>query len=470
MFAKILIANRGEIAVRIIRACRELGIRTIAVFSEADRKSLHVRLADEAYCIGKAASSESYLRYGDIVALAVQHGAEAIHPGYGFLSENAAFAELCTASGIVFIGPSPEAIRRMGDKAAARETMSRARVPVPRGTTRPISSTEEATRSAEKIGYPLLIKPAAGGGGKGMRIVNKQSDLIPLLISSQSEALAAFGSDEVYLEKYLPKARHIEFQILSDKYGNTIHLGERECSVQRRHQKLVEESPSPALDAALRRKMGKAAIKAARAVQYEGAGTVEFLLVDNSDFYFIEMNTRIQVEHPVTECVSGIDLVNAQIRIAAGEPLPLEQRHVKLRGHSIECRINAEDPHHNFMPSPGTIRGLGIPGGPGIRVDTHIYSGYEVPHHYDSLLAKLIVHSSSRDAAIEKMRLALEEFSTKSVKTTTPFLMKIIDNQRFRKGEYCTDLLEELKADDDHHHLRGFMQKLLESAHLWVDE
>lgn len=470
MFSKILIANRGEIAVRIIRACRELGIQTIAVYSEADRKSLHVRLADEAYCIGKAPSVESYLRYNDLIVLALEHGAQAIHPGYGFLSENAAFAELCKVSGIVFIGPSPDAIRRMGDKAVARDTMTKARVPVPPGTTKPIGADEDVSKIAKKIGYPLLIKPAAGGGGKGMRVVQKESDLHASVTSSQTEARAAFGSDEVYLEKYLTQARHIEFQVLADRYGNTVHLGERECSVQRRHQKLIEESPSPALDPTLRRRMGRAAVRAAKAVHYEGAGTIEFLLTDKKEFYFIEMNTRIQVEHPVTECVSGIDLVKEQIRIASGEHLGFEQKQIRLCGHAIECRINAEDPQHDFMPSPGKIRGLGVPGGPGVRVDTHIYSGYEVPHYYDSLLAKLIVHAETREIALRKMRLALEEFSIENVKTTIPFLAKIIETERFGSGNYATDLIEKLKKDHEHHHLREFMHKVLESFHLWPDE
>jgi len=470
MFSKILIANRGEIAVRIIRTCRELGIKTVAVYSEIDKKSLHVRLADESYCIGEAASSKSYLRSSEIVFTALRSGAQAIHPGYGFLSENAEFAELCQTLGVVFIGPSPEVIRKMGDKAVARDTMSRAGIPVPKGTTKPITSADDVVRIAQKIGYPLLIKPAAGGGGKGMRIVHNSEELMPSLTSSQTEALAAFGSDEVYLEKFIHNARHIEFQILSDSIGNTLYLGERECSVQRRHQKLVEESPSPALDSTLRRAMGRAAIKAAKAVNYLGAGTIEFLLTEDREFYFIEMNTRIQVEHPVTESVTGLDLVKAQIRIAAGEPLELKQRQIKIKGHAIECRINAEDPYHDFMPSPGKIHGLGLPGGPGIRIDTHIHSGYEVPHYYDSLLAKCIVHSETRDAAIEKMKLALEEFTIHNVKTTIPFLMRIIDDQRFRNGDYCTNFIEQLKADEDTHRLKRFMHRIMESFHLWPDE
>ncbi len=445
-------------------------IKTVAVFSEIDKKCLHVRLADESYCIGKASSTESYLRQSQIVSVAKQCGAQAIHPGYGFLAENAEFAELCQTAGIVFIGPTSETIRKMGDKSNARETMFRAGIPVPKGTKKPVGTTDDAVRIANKIGYPLLIKPSAGGGGKGMRIVYNRDDLLPSLISSQREAMAAFGSDEVYLEKFIIDARHIEFQILADNYGNVVHLGERECSIQRRHQKLIEESPSPALDPRLRKKMGKIAIKAAKAVDYKGAGTIEFLLTEDRKFYFIEMNTRIQVEHPVTECVTGVDIVKAQIKIAAGEPLEIKQRQIRMRGHAIECRINAEDPHNNFMPSPGKIRGLGLPGGPGIRVDTHIYSGYEVPHYYDSLLAKLIVYADSRQAAIKKMRQALEEFAIHNIKTTIPFLIRVVGDHRFISGSYNTKLIEQMKDDDDTHNLRGFMHRIMESFRFWADE
>jgi len=465
MFKKILIANRGEIAVRIIRACKELGIQTVAVYSEVDKQCLHTKLADESICIGKAASSDSYLHYRMIVQHALKSGAEAIHPGYGFLSENAEFAQLCAAKGITFIGPSPEALRRMGDKAIARETMSKAGVPVPRGTEEPLSANAHVTRIARKIGYPLLIKPAAGGGGKGMRIVHNKDELLPAVRASQTEARAAFGSDEVYLERFLKDARHIEFQVLADGYGNTVHLGERECSVQRRHQKLIEEAPSPALNDELRRKMGRVAVKAAKAVNYEGAGTIEFLLTENNKFYFIEMNTRIQVEHPVTEAVTGIDLVKEQIKIAAGMPLDLKQRQIKITGHAIECRINAEDPFQDFMPSPGRVRGLGLPGGPGIRVDTHLYSGYEIPHYYDSLLAKLIVHGESREAAINKMKQALREFRIKNLQTTIPYHQRIIDDERFLRGEYCTNLIELLKEDDEKHKMGRFMKKVYDSFH-----
>jgi acetyl-CoA carboxylase biotin carboxylase subunit len=470
MFSKILIANRGEIAVRIIRACREMSIRTVAVYSEADKKCLHVKLADEAFCIGKAASVESYLKGSEIILAAIKSGAQAVHPGYGFLSENADFAELCIVSGLVFIGPSPATLRKMGDKSAARETMNCARVPIPPGTKKPVTSPEDAIRLAKKIGYPILIKPSAGGGGKGMRIVHREVDLVEAVHSSQTESRAAFGDDSIYLERFIHGARHIEFQILADTHGNVVHLGERECSVQRRHQKLVEEAPSVALNARLRSKMGRTAVKAAYAVNYIGAGTIEFLLDKNSKFYFIEMNTRIQVEHPVTESITGIDLVKAQIRVASGENLNLKQGKIQIKGHAIECRINAEDPHNNFMPSPGTIRGLGLPGGPGIRVDTHIYSGYEVPHHYDSLLVKLIVHAENRSMAIERMKQALEGCSINNVKTTIPFLLRIMDDHRFRSGDYCTDLLDLLKTDDNHLHLKGIMHKIIESFHRCSDD
>ncbi len=469
MFHKILIANRGEIAVRIIRACRELGIETVAIYSEVDKKSLHVKLADEAHCIGKATSAESYLKYYDIVILAVKVGAQAIHPGYGYLSENAEFAELCKSSGIVFIGPSPDALRRMGDKAIARETMNQAHVPIPPGTKKPVQSIESAKRLAKKIGFPLLLKPSAGGGGKGMRIVNDPKELADSFVSSQTEAKAAFGSDDIYMERYITKARHIEFQILADNHGNAIHLGERECSVQRRHQKLVEEAPSPTIDPKLREKMGRAATKAAKSVNYSGAGTIEFLLTEKHKFYFIEMNTRIQVEHPVTECVTGIDIVKEQIRIAAGQELGLKQRDIKIRGHAIECRINAEDPQHDFMPSPGKIKGLGLPGGPGIRIDSHIYSGYEVPHFYDSLLAKLVAYAEDRETAIKRMQCALHEFTIKNVKTTIPFHEKIMNDRRFKSGEYDTDIVEKMKKDDHHHKMTGLMHKIMKSFHLVSD-
>ncbi len=470
MFKKILIANRGEIAVRIIRACKEMGITTVAVYSEVDRKCQHVRLADESYCIGKAASAESYLRYHEIVFTALKSGAEAIHPGYGFLSENDEFAELCETSGIVFIGPSPDALRKMGDKAVARDTMAQAKVPIASGSEEPVISAEAAVQIARKIGFPVLVKPSAGGGGKGMRVVNRLDDLVSAFHSSQAEAKAAFGSDEIYLERFIDNARHIEFQILADNHGQVVYLGERECSIQRRHQKLVEEAPSPTLDSTLRGRMGRAAVRAARAVNYRGAGTVEFLLDREHRFYFIEMNTRIQVEHPVTECVTGIDLIKAQIRVAAGESLELRQKDIQISGHAIECRINAEDPHNDFMPSPGKIRGLNLPGGPGVRVDSHVYCGYEVPHYYDSLLAKLIVHAESRPVAIERMKRALDEFTVENVKTTVPFLRRIMDHRGFVSGKYSTKLVEQIKTEEHDHHLRGFMHKIMDSFHHWADE
>jgi acetyl-CoA carboxylase biotin carboxylase subunit len=426
-------------------------------------------MADEAHCIGKASSAESYLRHEAVIDAAKRSGALAIHPGYGFLSENAEFAELCRASGIAFIGPSAEALRSMGDKAVARSTMTHARVPVVPGSQKPIYSADEAVGLADKVGFPLLIKPSAGGGGKGMRVVERRPDLVAAFHASQAEAQAAFGSGEVYLERFLRNARHIEFQILADYHGTVLHLGERECSIQRRHQKLIEEAPSPTLDPKLRARMGQAAVRAAKAVDYVGAGTVEFLLDDNRQFYFIEMNTRIQVEHPVTECVTGIDLVKAQIAVASGEKLGLTQRNIRIRGHAIECRINAEDPEHDFMPSPGKIRALALPGGPGVRLDTHVYCGYDVPHHYDSLLGKLVVHAHDRPTAIARMRRALDEVSFDSMKTIIPFLSRILDDHRFKSGDYGTDLVKKLRDDDEHHRLHGFMHKIMESFHLLPD-
>lgn len=470
MFSKILIANRGEIAVRIIRACREMGIHTVAVYSEADQNSMHVRLADESIYIGKASSEESYLRAGEIIVAALQSGAQAIHPGYGFLSENADFADLCRTAGIAFIGPSPETIKLMGDKSSARETMNSAGIPIPPGTQKFVSSMSESVRLAKKIGFPLLVKPSAGGGGKGMRIVNSEYDLPEAIHLSQNEAKAAFGDGTIYLEKFISNARHIEFQILADNYGNVVHLGERECSIQRRHQKLVEEAPSSSIDNRLRSRMGQAAVKAAKAANYSGAGTVEFLLDTDKKYYFIEMNTRIQVEHPVTESITGIDLVKEQISVAFGNEINLKQRSIKFTGHAIECRINAEDPHQNFIPSPGKIHDLALPGGPGVRIDTHIYSGYDVPLHYDSLLAKLIVHAENRVVAVERMKRALNEIQISNVKTTTPLLLRIMDDHRFRKGEYSTELINNIKSDDNHHQLRGFMHRLMESFHRYPEE
>ncbi len=463
MFKKILIANRGEIAVRVIRACRELGIRTVAVYSEADESCMHVRMADESICIGPAASSASYLCMDAVLDAAAKTGAQAIHPGYGFLSEKAEFADACQTRKIVFIGPSAKAIRKLGDKVTARATMHRAGVPIPPGTRKPIRSRENVTRIAKDIGYPLLIKPSAGGGGKGMQIVTSPHDLKGALDLSQSESAAVFGSGDVYLEKIIEKARHIEIQIMADQHGNVIHLGERECSIQRRHQKLIEESPSVAVDAELRANMGAAAVAAAKAVGYVGAGTVEFLVDQHGQFFFIEMNTRIQVEHPVTEWVTGIDLIRMQIQVAAGAPLPISQKEVQLQGHAIECRINAEDPDDDFSPSPGLVAGLVMPGGPGVRIDSHLYNGYMVPHHYDSLLAKFVVHAETRELAIARMRRVLSEFELENIKTTVPFLQRILGERSFQHGDYTTAFVEDMRAADMRHRLHEFMHKLSDS-------
>ncbi|MFU8780745.1 MAG: acetyl-CoA carboxylase biotin carboxylase subunit [Kiritimatiellia bacterium] len=463
MFKKILIANRGEIAVRVIRACKELGIQTVAVYSEADESCLHVRLSDEAVCIGPAPSAASYLQIDAILDAARKTGAQAIHPGYGFLSEKAEFADACDKAKIVFIGPSAKAIRKLGDKVTARATMHRVGVPIPPGTRKPIRSRENVVRIAKDIGYPLLIKPSAGGGGKGMQIVSSPHALKEALELSQSESAAVFGSGDVYLEKVIEDARHIEIQIMADQHGNVIHLGERECSIQRRHQKLIEESPSVIVDEELRKRMGAAAVAAAKAVGYVGAGTVEFLLDRQKQFYFIEMNTRIQVEHPVTEWVTGIDLIRMQIRVAAGESLGVRQEDVVFKGHAIECRINAEDPDDDFSPSPGLVAGLILPGGPGVRIDTHLYNGYHVPHHYDSLLAKFIVHAENRELAIARMLRVLEEFQLENLKTTVPFLQRILKERTFRHGNYTTGFVEELRAADIRHRLHDFMHKLSDS-------
>ncbi|MFQ6052565.1 MAG: acetyl-CoA carboxylase biotin carboxylase subunit, partial [Candidatus Hydrothermarchaeota archaeon] len=443
MFSKILIANRGEIALRIIRACKEMGIRTAAVCSVADRGSLHVKFADEAVCIGKAQSTESYLNIPAIISAAEVADVEAIHPGYGFLSENAHFAEICESSKITFIGPPPEAITKMGDKSVARETMRKAKVPVVPGSEGVIKDEKEAIKIVEKIGYPVMIKASAGGGGKGMRIAHSRESLISGFHMAQSEAQAAFGNNEVYIEKYIDGARHIEIQVLADKFGNTIHLRERECSIQRRHQKLIEETPSPAINNRLRERMGEAAIRAAKAVGYFSAGTVEFILDREGSFYFMEMNTRIQVEHPITEMITGLDLLKEQIRIAAGEKLPYQQKDITCRSHSIECRINAEDPDNDFRPSAGEVTGYYPPGGLGVRVDSHLYEGYTIPPYYDSLIAKLIVHAEERKSAIARMKRALEEFIIEGIKTTIPFHLKVLNNGDFQKGEYSTKFIEE---------------------------
>lgn len=442
MFEKVLVANRGEIAVRIIRACRELGIETVAIYSEADREALHVLLADEAYCVGPAPSSQSYLNIPNIMSTAVLAGVDAVHPGYGYLSEQAHFADICASHGMKFIGPTAESIERMGDKAAAKETVRAAGVPVIPGSNGPVSEEREAAAVAEEIGYPVLIKAAAGGGGMGMRIVASPQQLAGAFQVARSEAQAAFGSPDVYIEKAVEMPRHVEIQILADEHGNIIHLGERECSIQRRHQKLVEESPSPAVSPELRQAMGEAAIRAARAVGYTNAGTVEFLLDADGNFYFLEMNTRIQVEHPVTEAVTGIDLVKQQILIAAGEPLPWKQEDITWNGHAIECRINAEDPDRNFMPSPGRISLLHAPGGPGIRFDTGVYSGAMISPYYDPMFAKLIVHGRDRAEAIARAKAALHDLVVEGVQTNIEFHLRVMDDEAFQRGELSTDFIE----------------------------
>ena len=444
MFKRILIANRGEIALRILRTCEEMGIPTVAVHSTIDRHALHVQLADEAVCIGEAPSSKSYLNIPNIIAAALIRNATAIHPGYGFLAENARFAEICADHQICFIGPTPEAIRAMGDKSTAKETMIRAGVPTVPGSEGLLMSDREAHAIARKIGYPVMIKATAGGGGRGMRLVREESELPKLFLAAQGEAEAAFGNRGVYLEKFIERPRHIEFQILADSYGNVIHLGERDCSIQRRHQKLLEEAPSPILSPELREKMGMAAVMAAKSINYVGAGTVEFLLDSSGAFYFMEMNTRIQVEHPVTEMITGLDLIAEQIRIAQGEKLQLTQDEVVLKGHAIECRINAEDPDHSFRPQPGRISGYLPPGGPGVRMDSHVYTDYEIPPYYDSLIGKLIVWGPNRDAAIKRMKRALRECAITGVPTTIGFHQKIMETPAFLEGEVYTNFVEQM--------------------------
>jgi acetyl-CoA carboxylase, biotin carboxylase subunit len=448
MFSKILVANRGEIALRIIRACKEMGVRTVAVYSEPDADSPHVHLADEAVCIGRAQSSQSYLNIPAIISAAEITDVDAIHPGYGFLAENAHFAEICESCQIKFIGPSPQAIRTMGDKILAKEAVRKVGVPVVPGTNEPIKDKDEALKIAKKIKYPVIIKAAAGGGGRGMRICHNEVRLVSALMTAQHEAEAAFGNSSVYIEKYLEKPKHIEFQILADSHGNIIHLNERDCSIQRRHQKLLEEAPSPSVDIKLRKKMGDVAIKAARAVNYVNAGTIEFLLDTDGKFYFIEMNTRVQVEHGVTELITGIDIVKEQIRIAAGERLSVrKQDKVPLRGHAIECRINAEDPANNFIPSPGKIERYNIPGGPGVRIDSHVYAGYTVLPFYDSMIGKLMVHGRNRGEAISIMQRALEEFIVEPIKTTVPLHREIMKNPVFRRGQMYTDFIPRLLGE-----------------------
>ncbi|MBN2379458.1 acetyl-CoA carboxylase biotin carboxylase subunit [candidate division WOR-3 bacterium] len=444
MFSKVLVANRGEIAVRIIRACRELGIETVAVYSKADAEALHPRLADESVCIGPPQSAESYLKVTHLISAAEVSGCDAIHPGYGFLAENAAFAEQIAEAGLTFIGPTPDNIAKMGNKSLAKETMRAAKVPVIPGSKKDLTGVDEARKLAEEYGYPVLIKAAAGGGGKGMRLARNRKELDAGYKMAKAEAKAAFGDDRLYLEKYLEKPRHIEIQIIGDKHGKVVHLGERECSIQRRHQKLIEESPSPAVTLELRKKMGTAAVAAAKAIGYQSAGTVEFLLNQKGDFYFMEMNTRIQVEHPVTELISGHDLLKEQIRVAAGEKLSIRRDLLKPSGHSIECRINAEDPDRDFMPTPGKIAFLHLPGGPGVRVDSHIFAGYAIPPHYDSLIAKVISWGQDRTEAIVRMKRALEEFYTEGIKTTVPFHLRVLEDPEFIKGNLHTGFIPEM--------------------------
>ena len=441
MFRKVLIANRGEIALRVIRACRELGVATVAVYSEADRESLHVRFADDDVCIGPPPGRDSYLNIPRLIAAAEITGADAIHPGYGFLAENAEFAETCAASNITFIGPTADQIRVMGDKAAARKAMRDVGVPIVPGTPGPVEDADEAFAFAEEIGFPVIIKAAAGGGGKGMRVANDPDDFVRSFQLARSEALSAFGNGDVYVEKYLARPRHVEFQILGDTHGRVIHLGERDCSVQRRHQKLVEEAPCPVMTPELRDAMGEAAVRGAKAIDYVGAGTIEMLLNEDRSFYFMEMNTRIQVEHPVTEMLTGVDLVKEQIRVAAGEPMSVPGT-PELRGHVIECRVNAEDPARNFQPSPGHIAVFHPPGGPGVRIDSHAYAGYTVPPYYDSLIAKLIVQGRDREEALRRMQLALETFVVEGVSTTMPFLNRVMQHPQFRAGDVDTKWLE----------------------------
>lgn len=447
MFNKILIANRGEIAVRIIRACREMGIRTVAVYSEADKDSLHTLLADEAICIGPAPSSQSYLNMERILSATVAMKADAIHPGFGFLSENARFAKLCQQCNITFIGPSAEIINRMGNKSEARNTMMQAGVPVVPGSKEPVYTAEDGLAMAKEIGFPVMIKASSGGGGKGMRISRSEEDFTEHFNAAQLESVKGFSDDTMYIEKYIEKPRHVEFQIMGDKFGNVVHLGERDCSIQRRHQKVMEESPCEVISPELRKKMGEVAVKAAKAVNYENAGTIEFLLDKDKNFYFMEMNTRIQVEHPVTEMVSGIDLIKEQIRVAAGEPLSVSQEDIQIKGHAIECRINAENPKKHFMPCPGRITNVHIPGGNGVRVDTHIYNDYKVPANYDSMLMKLIVYDKDRASAIAKMRSALGEVIIEGIETNIDFQYEILENEAFQKGDTDTGFIEKYFPD-----------------------
>lgn len=441
MFQKILIANRGEIAVRIIRACREMGIKTVAVYSEADRDALYTLLADEAICIGPAPSAESYLNMEQILTACVAMKADAIHPGFGFLSENARFAELCEKCHIRFIGPPAEVIHRMGNKSEARKTMMEAGVPVIPGSKEPVFTVEEGLKTAREVGFPVMIKASSGGGGKGMRVSYGEDDFASNFQNAQMESVKGFSDDTMYIERFVERPRHIEFQILADSFGNVVHLGERDCSIQRRHQKLLEEAPSAAISEELRERMGQAAVKAARSVHYENAGTIEFLLDKNKEFYFMEMNTRIQVEHPVTEAVTDLDLIKEQIRIAAGEPLSVTQEDIQITGHAIECRINAENPDKHFMPCPGTITDIHLPGGRGVRVDTAVYNNYTIPPNYDSMILKLIVHDKDRPSAIAKMRSALGELVIEGITTNVDFQYELIGDRDFEDGNVDTDFI-----------------------------
>ena len=443
MFQKILIANRGEIAVRIIRACREMGIKTVAVYSEADRDALHAQLADEAVCIGPAAAQESYLNMERILSATIATKAEAIHPGFGFLSENSKFVEMCEKCNVTFIGPSAAVINKMGNKSEARRTMMEAGVPVVPGTKEPVYTVEEALKEAEKIGFPIMIKASSGGGGKGMRISESREDFEENFSTAQRESVNAFADNTMYLERYVGRPRHIEGQIIADRFGQVVQLGERDCSIQRRHQKMIEESPSCAISEELRRKMGETAVRAAKAVGYESAGTIEFLLDKSGEFFFMEMNTRIQVEHPVTEFVSGVDLVKEQIRVAAGLPLSVKQEDICMRGHAIECRINAENPAKNFMPCPGVIENLHVPGGNGVRIDTAVYNGYQIPPNYDSMIMKVIVHDKDRASAIAKMRSTLGEVIIEGVQTNLDFQYDILNQKDFLDGNVTTHFIEE---------------------------
>lgn len=444
MIKKVLIANRGEIAVRIIRACREMGIETVAVYSEADREALHTQLADEAICIGPAPSKDSYLNMERILSATLASGADAIHPGFGFLSENSRFAELCRKCNITYIGPAPEVIEKLGNKSEARNTMMAADVPVVPGSKEPIYEAKDGLETAEKVGYPVMIKAALGGGGKGMRTAENAEEFESAFATAQKEAMMAFGDGTMYVERFIRHPRHVEFQIMADSFGNVVHLGERDCSIQRNHQKLIEESPCLALDDTLRKKMGDAAVRAAKAAHYENAGTIEFLLEPDGNFYFMEMNTRIQVEHPVTEWVTGIDLIKEQIRVASGLPLSVSQEDIVLKGHAIECRINAENPEKNFRPCPGTITDVYLPGGFGVRVDTAIYNGYTVPAYYDSMLAKLIVHGNTREEAIAKMQTALGEVVIEGIETNVDYQYEILNHPDFISGKTDIEFIERL--------------------------